>query len=46
MKPDSNTSKVQIEAWEAKKKLHELVKHLAPAGQIKKADKYGETFFR
>ena len=43
MKP-VNTSKVQIEAWEAKDKLYELVKHLAPAEQIKKLIRMGKPF--
>jgi hypothetical protein len=40
----ANTSKVQIEAWEAKDKLYELVKHLAPAEQIKKLMSMGKPF--
>jgi hypothetical protein len=40
----ANTSKVQIEAWEAKDKLYELVKHLAPAEQIKKLVSMGKPF--
>lgn len=40
----ANTSKVQIEAWEAKDKLYELVKHLAPAEQIKKLISMGKPF--
>ena len=40
----ANTSKVQIEAWEAKEKLYELVKHLAPTEQIKKLMSMGKPF--
>lgn len=40
----SNTSKVQIEAWEAKEKLYELVKHLSPSAQIKKLMSMGKPF--
>ena len=44
MKHINNTSKVQIEAWEAKEKLYELVKHLAPSEQIKKLLSMGKPF--
>ena len=39
-----NTPQVQIEAWEAKEKLYELVKHLSPAEQIKKLLSMGKPF--
>lgn len=40
----TNTSKVQIEIWEAKNKLYEMVKHLSPAEQIKKLLSMGKPF--
>jgi hypothetical protein len=36
--------KVQIEAWEAKEKLYEMVKDLSPKEQIKKLLSEGKTF--
>ena len=30
----SNTPKVQIEVWEAKERLYEMVKHLSPSAKI------------
>ena len=40
----TNTPQVQIEAWEAKEKLYELVKHLSPPEQIKKLMSMGKPF--
>ena len=41
----TNTPQVQIEAWAAKEKLYELVKHLSPSEQIKKLMSMGKLFF-
>lgn len=40
----ANTSKMQIEVWEAKDRLYELVKHLTPSEQIKKLLSMGKPF--
>ncbi len=40
----TNTPKVQIEIWQAKEKLYEMVKHLSPSEQIKKLLSMGKPF--
>ena len=39
-----STPKVQVEVWDAKDRLYELVKHLSPAEQIKKLMSMGKPF--
>jgi hypothetical protein len=40
----TNTPQVQIEAWAAKEKLYEMVKHLSHAEQVKKLMSMGKSF--
>ena len=39
-----STPKVQVEVWDAKDRLYELVKHLSPSEQIKKLLSIGKSF--